>query len=63
VFAAAWQIDPGLGRLLVPVGQCDEFLAAIPADPSHHQRTQLVLGQPDVGMDAVGSQADVVDFG
>jgi len=46
--AVAEQVRPRLGRLAVPVGQGDELLAAIGADPDHHQQAQLVLGQPDV---------------
>jgi hypothetical protein len=32
------------------VGQGDELLAAISADPDQHQQAQLVLFQPDVHM-------------
>ena len=54
------QISPRLGRLPVPVGQGDEFLAAIGAHPDHHQQAQLLLLEADLEVDAVDPQVDVV---
>jgi hypothetical protein len=59
--AVAEQVGPRLGRLAVPVSQGDELLAAIGADPDHHQQAQLVLFQPDVHVDPVRPRIDVVD--
>ncbi len=61
--AVAQQVRPRLRGLPVPVSQGDELLAAIGADPDHHQQAQLVLLQPDVHVDPVGPQVDVVHAG
>ena len=58
--AVPQQIRPRLGRLPVPVGQRDELLAAVGADPDHHQQAQLLLLQPHLEVDAVDPQVDVV---
>ena len=58
--ATAQQIGPRLGRLPVPVGEGDELLAAIGADPDHHQQAQLLLLQANLEVDAVDPQVDVV---
>jgi hypothetical protein len=57
------QVRPRLRRLPVPVGQGDELLAPVGAHADHHQQAQLVLFQPDVHMDPVGPQVDVVHTG
>jgi hypothetical protein len=58
--AVAEQVRPGLGGLPVPVGERDEFLAAISADTDYDQQAQLVLFQANVDVDAVDPQVDVV---
>jgi hypothetical protein len=54
------QVCPGLDRLPVPVGERDELLPPVGADTDHDQQAQLVLLQPDVDVDAVDPQVDVV---
>jgi hypothetical protein len=61
--AVAQQVCPRLGGFPVAVGQGDEFLAAISAHADHDQQAQLVLLQPDIHVDPVGPQADVIDAG
>jgi len=56
------QRRPGFGRLPVPVGQRDEFLLPLGADPNHHQQAQLLLLQTDLEVNAVDPQIDEVDL-
>jgi hypothetical protein len=59
--AVPQQISPGLGGLPVPVGQRHQFLAAVGADPDHHQQAQFLLVKAHVEVDPVDPQIDVVD--
>jgi len=58
--AVAQQVSPRLGGLPVPVSQRDQLFAPVGAHADHHQQAQLVLLQPDVHVDAVRPQVDVV---
>ena len=51
--AVAQQIGPRLGGLAEPVGQRDQLLGAIDADPDHHQQADLVLLEADFEVDPV----------
>ena len=46
--------------LAEPVGQRDQLLAAVGADPDHHQQAHLVLLQADLQVDAVDPHVHVV---
>ena len=61
--AIAQQVRPRLRRLAVPISEGDQLLAAVGADADHDQQAQLVLLQPDVHVDPVGPQVDVVHPG
>jgi hypothetical protein len=54
------QVRPRLGRFPIAVGERDELLAAVGADPDQHQQAQLVLFQANVDVDTVSPQVDVV---
>jgi hypothetical protein len=54
------QISPRLSRFPVPVGQCDQLLAAISTHPDHHQQTELLLLQTHLEVDTVDPQVDVI---
>ena len=45
------------------VGERDQFLAAVGADPDHHQQAQLLLIQPHLQVNPVDPQIHVVDTG
>ena len=51
--AVAQQVGPRLARFAEPVGERDQLLAAVGADPDDHQQAHLVLLQPDLQVDAV----------
>jgi hypothetical protein len=51
--AIAQQIGPRLGRLPIPVGQGDQFLAAISTHPDHHQQAQFLLFEAHFEVDPV----------
>jgi hypothetical protein len=57
---AAEQVEPGLGVLSVAVGESDQFLGAVGANPDDHQTTQPVLFEADVEVDAIGPPVHVV---
>jgi hypothetical protein len=59
--AVPQQVGPRLSRLAVPVGERDEFLAAIGTDPDHHQQAHLVGLQPHLQVDAVHPQVHIID--
>lgn len=61
--AVAEQVGPRLGRLAEPVGQGDELLGAVGADPDDHQQAHLVLLETDLEVDAVDPAVDVVGAG
>ncbi len=63
VLAAAQQVRPRLGRLPVPVGQGDQLLDAVSADPDHDQQAHLVLLKTDLEVDPVDPHVDVVAAG
>ena len=54
---------PRLRALPEPVGQRDQLLGAVGADPDHHQQADLVLLQAHLQMDAVHPHVDVVGAG
>lgn len=61
--AVTQQIRPRLGRFTQPVGQRDEFLAAVGAY-AHEDQDQDAgagLAEADLGVDAVGPHVDVAD--
>jgi hypothetical protein len=61
--AVAQQIGPRFGGFAVAVGDRDEFLAAISTHPDHHQQAQFGLIQPNLEVDTVDPQVDVVSAG
>ena len=58
--AVAEQVSPRLARFAEPVGERDQLLAAVGADPDHHQQTHLVGLEPDLQVDAVDPHVHVV---
>ena len=52
-FAVTQQVGPRLGRLAEPVGQGDQLLGALGADPDHHQQADLVGVEADLDVDPV----------
>ena len=62
-FAVAQQVRPRLGGLAEPVGQGDQLLGAVGADPDHHQQAHLVLAQADLEVDPVDPHVHVVGPG
>ena len=58
--AVAQQISPRLARFAEPVRERDQLLAAVGADPDHHQQTHLVGLEPDLQVDAVDPHVHVV---
>jgi len=62
-FARAQQVRPGLAGLAEPVGERDELLGPVRADPQNHQQAHLVLLEPDLQMDPVDPDVDVVGAG
>jgi len=47
----------------VPIGERDEFFAAIRADTDHHQRADLVLVQANLEVDPVDPDVNVIHVG
>jgi hypothetical protein len=53
------QVRPRPGRLPVPVGQGDQLLAAVGADPDHDQQAQPLVLEADVDVHTVRPDLDV----
>ncbi len=54
-------VGPGLGGLPVPVTDRDQLLPPIGAHAHQDQGAQACLFEPDVEVDPVGPEVDVVD--
>lgn len=61
-FARAEQVGPRLRALAEAVGERDQLLGPVGADPDDHQQAHLVLLEADLEVDAVDPAIDVVDL-
>src|SRR4029078_10809960 len=61
--AVTQQARPGLGGLAVPIGERDQFLLPVGADPDDHQGADPVLVEAHPEVDAISPHIHVIRAG